>query len=107
MRLHGRNAAQWWRHDKSEDRYNYLYTSAELKPFVETADAARRLVKKMYLYMNNHFAAKSVANALMLKHELGLPMDGHYTPELVETYPELQAFVPISPAANATLPLSS
>jgi uncharacterized protein YecE (DUF72 family) len=22
MRLHGRNAAQWWRHDKSEDRYN-------------------------------------------------------------------------------------
>ena len=23
MRLHGRNAAQWRRHDKSEDRYNY------------------------------------------------------------------------------------
>jgi uncharacterized protein YecE (DUF72 family) len=22
MRLHGRNAAQWWRHDKTEDRYN-------------------------------------------------------------------------------------
>ena len=26
MRLHGRNAAQWWRHDKAEDRYNYLYS---------------------------------------------------------------------------------
>ena len=26
MRLHGRNAAQWWKHDKSEDRYNYLYS---------------------------------------------------------------------------------
>jgi hypothetical protein len=26
MRLHGRNAAQWWQHEKSEDRYNYLYS---------------------------------------------------------------------------------
>ena len=33
MRLHGRNAAQWWRHDKSEDRYNYLYSADELKEF--------------------------------------------------------------------------
>ena len=24
MRLHGRNVASWWRHEKSEDRYNYL-----------------------------------------------------------------------------------
>ena len=24
MRLHGRNAAAWWRHEKSEDRYNYF-----------------------------------------------------------------------------------
>ena len=32
MRLHGRNAAQWWKHDKSEDRYNYLYSADELKP---------------------------------------------------------------------------
>ena len=33
MRLHGRNAEQWWKHDKSEDRYNYLYSADELKPF--------------------------------------------------------------------------
>src|SRR4029434_4739179 len=26
MRLHGRNAQQWWHHDSSEDRYNYLYS---------------------------------------------------------------------------------
>ena len=25
MRLHGRNAAQWWRHAKPEDRYDYLH----------------------------------------------------------------------------------
>ena len=27
MRLHGRNAKQWWTHEKAEDRYNYLYTA--------------------------------------------------------------------------------
>ncbi len=73
MRLHGRNAAQWWKHDKSEDRYNYLYSAAELKPFSETADAARRLVKKFYLYFNNHFASKAVVNAVMIKNQLGEP----------------------------------
>ena len=30
MRLHGRNAAQWWTHEKAEDRYNYLYSADEL-----------------------------------------------------------------------------
>jgi hypothetical protein len=33
MRLHGRNAAKWWRHEKSEDRYDYLYSADELKEF--------------------------------------------------------------------------
>ena len=42
MRLHGRNAEQWWRHEKSEDRYNYLYSADELEPFSETADEASR-----------------------------------------------------------------
>ena len=41
MRLHGRNAAQWWNHDKAEDRYNYLYSSEELQAFGETADNVR------------------------------------------------------------------
>ena len=71
LRLHGRNAAQWWKHDKSEDRYNYLYSAAELEPFVEAAEEASREVKKAYLYANNHFSAKSVANAATFKHKLG------------------------------------
>ena len=31
MRLHGRNADRWWRHDRAEDRYDYLYSSTELR----------------------------------------------------------------------------
>jgi len=93
MRLHGRNTEKWWRHDKAEDRYDYLYSADELKEFSEAADASRRLVKKLYLYANNHFSAKSVANAAMIKHQLGEPLDGEYPPEFMERYPELEGVV--------------
>jgi uncharacterized protein YecE (DUF72 family) len=89
MRLHGRNAEQWWRHDNAEDRYNYLYSAGELKEFTETADAARQLVKKLYLYTNNHFSAKSVANAAMIKQQLGEPVEGEYSAEFLARYPEV------------------
>ena len=93
MRLHGRNAEQWWKHDKSEDRYNYVYSADELKPFAQTADAARRLVKKFYLYFNNHFASKAVVNAVMIKHQLGEPVRGVYPKAFVERYPETASIV--------------
>ncbi len=93
MRLHGRNAAQWWTHDQSADRYNYLYSADELKALSETADAARRLVKKFYLYFNNHFASKAVVNAVMIKNQLGEPITGVYPQAFVERYPELASVV--------------
>ena len=93
MRLHGRNAAQWWRHEKSEDRYNYLYSAGELREFAETAGAASELVKKSYLYTNNHFSAKSIVNAVMLKAQLGYPIEGEYPSEMIERYPELKDLV--------------
>jgi uncharacterized protein YecE (DUF72 family) len=90
MRLHGRNAAQWWQHENSEDRYNYLYSGDELREFSDVAGAARRLVKRSYLYTNNHFASKSVVNAVMLQAQLGEPIEGEYPAELRERYPELE-----------------
>jgi uncharacterized protein YecE (DUF72 family) len=93
MRLHGRNAAQWWKHEKSEDRYNYLYSARELQEFSDVAGAARRLVRKSYLYTNNHYSSKSVVNALMLKAQLGEPIEGEYPPELIEKYPDLEALI--------------
>ena len=98
MRLHGRNAQKWWRHEKSDDRYDYLYSNAELTEFAETAGAARRLVKKLYLYMNNHFSAKSVANAAMIKQQLDEPIEGEYPPEFLERYPELKGAVKVRPS---------
>ena len=93
MRLHGRNAAQWWHHEHRDDRYNYLYSKQELQEFSDTIGAANELVKKSYLYTNNHFSAKSIVNAVMLKAQLGQPIEGEYPPELIERYPEMDALV--------------
>ena len=46
-----------------------------------------RAVKKAYLYANNHFSAKSVANAAILKAQLGQELDGEYPAEFVDRYP--------------------
>jgi len=89
MRLHGRNAAEWWRPASPDDRYNYLYSAEELEPFAGTLDGAAALVRKAYAYTNNHFASKSVVNALMLKARLGQPVDTPLPPGLVERYPDL------------------
>jgi uncharacterized protein YecE (DUF72 family) len=104
MRLHGRNVGQWWHHEKSEDRYNYLYSAKELQEFSDVAGAAKALVKKSYLYTNNHFASKSVVNAVMLKAQLGEPIEGEYPPEMIETYPELKDLVTVR--APVPVPLS-
>lgn len=102
LRLHGRNVAKWWRHDKSEDRYDYLYSADELKEFTDTAAAVRELVKKTYLYTNNHFSAKSVANAVMIKEQLGEPIAGEYPPEFIETFPELKSVLHVHSAHKVT-----
>jgi uncharacterized protein YecE (DUF72 family) len=104
LRLHGRNAAQWWKHEASEDRYNYLYTPEELQPFAEAAKAASREVKKAYLYANNHFSAKSVANAAILKAQLGQELEGEYPEAFVEEYPELKPMVKLLPEQQPLTP---
>lgn len=93
MRLHGRNRAQWWSHDEVEDRYDYLYTMEELEPFIEAADRARRLERPVYVFLNNHFEAKGVANAVMIRHRLGLPLPGTYPETFLERFPEVRPMV--------------
>ena len=100
MRLHGRNAAQWWHHDEAEDRYNYLYSA-------ESCGSPRRrarpsIVKKAYLFLNNHFAAKSVVNAVMLKHLTGSRSKASIRRRCVERYPELAGLVDVAPVHGFT-----
>ena len=71
IRMHGRNKANWWDHEKSEDRYNYLYSAEELEPVADFAKEEAALEKRVLVYFNNHFSAKAVANADILKNQLG------------------------------------
>ena len=86
MRLHGRNAEKWWAHDHPDERYNYLYTPGEIDTFADTVNTVRRLVHKIYVYMNNHFAGKAVANAAALRRAVGQEVPGEYTDAMLERY---------------------
>src|SRR6185436_15775500 len=101
MRLHGRNVAHWWKHDHTEDRYDYLYSADELEEFTVVTSAAKTLVKKLYLYANNHFSAKSVANAAMIKDQLGEPLGGTYPEAFVSRYPAVAGIVSTGSHARA------
>lgn len=100
VRFHGRNAKEWWDHAESEDRYNYFYSEEELEPIAEKARAARDLKKKVYLLMNNHFSAQSIANATTLKKMLDEPITARMPAELVERFPDLARIVSTLPRAR-------
>ena len=93
IRLHGRNAAAWWDPPEPEDRYNYLYTDAELTPFAEIAEAARALGRKLYLYANNHFGGNAVANAAQLRARLDDPVPAPFPRTFVERFPGIEHVV--------------
>ena len=93
MRLHGRNAEKWWTHDHPDERYNYLYSPGEIDSFADTVNRVRQLVHRIYVYMNNHFAGKAVANAAALRHALGQRVPGEYTDGMLERYPFLRSLV--------------
>ena len=100
LRLHGRNAAQWWDHAESEDRYNYFYSPNELEPIAAKVRDVRAQVKKAYLFLNNHFSAQSVANAVTLKKMLDEPITARMPAEMVERFPDLAGIVSTLPRAR-------
>ena len=100
FRLHGRNAAEWWRHDDRDDRYDYLYSPDELRPFAQAARDASSSGRRVVMYLNNHFSAKAVANAAVLRHQLGDLVAGAYPREMIARYPALEGIV-----ATSGLPL--
>ena len=84
-RLHGRNYEKWFAHSESWERYNYLYSTQELEPWVERIE---RMAKSndTYVITNNHFRGQAILNAGDLKEALG--QDGTLPPQLKEAYPD-------------------
>ena len=56
---------------------------------------AGALVKKRYVYMNNHFAAQAIADAAVLRHMLDEPIEEPMPAELVSRYPMLKGKVTV------------
>ena len=90
LRLHGRNSATWFARDAGRDeKYDYLYTSAEIATLSERAKRLAGEHDETFVITNNHFEGKAVANAL----ELLSSLTGVRVPaprRLVERYPQLQ-----------------
>jgi uncharacterized protein YecE (DUF72 family) len=88
VRFHGRNYEHWFgEHEDAAQRYNYLYTAAELAPWVERIKAlgATDGVADVYVITNNHYEGKGPANSLMIRAML----EGRRVkapPVLFETY---------------------
>lgn len=83
IRLHGRNARNWFRArqeggdedpgraaDGGAHRYDYLYTMEELRPWVERAERLEERAGDVFIIANNHYRGKAAANALMLRSVL-------------------------------------
>lgn len=90
FRFHGRNAANWFAEGQpSFERYNYLYSEAELREWVGRIDAACDEAESVYVFTNNHYRGQGVTNALELRAMLegGRPA---VPPELMESYPRLR-----------------
>jgi uncharacterized protein YecE (DUF72 family) len=63
IRLHGRNAADWW--GGGGDRYNYLYSEKELKEWKNKIEDLKSKTNKIYLFFNNCHLGQAVRNARM------------------------------------------
>jgi uncharacterized protein YecE (DUF72 family) len=70
FRFHGRNR-NWFNADRSE-RYNYLYSSAELGEFEQPVRSLAGSAASTYVFFNNCHAGAAARNALMMKQMLGL-----------------------------------
>jgi len=92
VRLYGRRYDTWFSDDPEtppSERYNYLYSEAELEPWAERVRSMAADIETLFVVVNNHYEGKSVVNALQLVFML----DGRKRkiPEsLRKRYPELE-----------------
>ena len=57
------------------------------------AGRAAKRGRRVLMYFNNHFSAKAVVNAVMIKSQLGEPIPGEYSEAFLNAYPHLRGVV--------------
>lgn len=53
-------------------------------------------MNKAFVFFNNHAGAQAVVNAIMLSHEMGIPIKGVPVQNLVRAFPQISGIVPPS-----------
>jgi uncharacterized protein YecE (DUF72 family) len=104
VRLHGRRYDTWFSDDPASppsERYNYLYSEEELKPWAERIEHVAENAETTFVVTNNHFQAKGIVNALQLMNllsgnEIKIPEP------LRSHYPQLESIAD-APAKEPTL----
>jgi uncharacterized protein YecE (DUF72 family) len=72
IRLHGRNAAQWWQ--GGPERYDYSYSEEELREWVEHIRRLIEKARKVYVFFNNCHHGQAAQNAKTMKGMLELAL---------------------------------
>jgi uncharacterized protein YecE (DUF72 family) len=106
VRLHGRRYDTWFSDDPAtpaHERYNYLYSAEELKPWVDRIHDLSEHTRNTYVITNNHYQGKAVVNALELLSMLkGAKVK---VPEpLRERFPQLERIANEMPAQSTLFP---
>ena len=98
VRVHGRNARDWFRQDAGvNERYDYLYSPDELAPWVERTREIAGEAPETYVVTNNHYRGQAMVNAVMARAMLtGAPAPA--PPQLLAAYPD--ALAPFAYAAG-------
>jgi len=106
VRLHGRRYDTWFTDDPEtppHERYNYLYSEAELEPWVERVEHVAEHSKSTFVVTNNHYQGKGIVNALQLLHALTRAKVKVPEP-LRQRYPELEKIADEPPKEPTLFP---
>ena len=104
IRLHGRRYDTWFSDDPDSppsERYNYLYSAAELEPWAKRIEHVAETADKTFVVTNNHFQAKGIVNALELMNLLS-GQKVKVPEQLRSHYPQLEPIAD-TPAKEPTL----
>jgi uncharacterized protein YecE (DUF72 family) len=69
VRLHGRNAAAWYR-GRGGSRYDYDYSAAELEEWAEVVTSLAKQARAVHVFFNNNARGAGTRNALALAEML-------------------------------------
>jgi uncharacterized protein YecE (DUF72 family) len=91
VRLHGRNAFNWFQDDRSgapkKHRYDYLYSASELMEWKTRIERIAGFSTRLFVIANNDAGSKAIVNAMQLRSMLNGGAGRDLPPEVLQRCP--------------------